>query len=88
MASSTWSTLVPSLAETRITSSRGMAEHVLELLDDHVGLGRGQVDLVDDRHDHEALRQREVDVGERLRLDALGGVDHQDGALAGLRGCG
>ena len=59
-------------------------EHVLELLDDHVRLRRGQVDLVDDGDDDEALREREVDVGERLGLDALGGVDDEDGALAGL----
>ena len=59
-------------------------EHVLELLDDHVGLGRRQVDLVDDRDDDQALREREVDVGERLGLDALGGVDDEDGALARL----
>ena len=32
----------------------------------------------------EALREREVDVGERLRLDALRGVDDEDRALAGL----
>ena len=30
-------------------------------------------------------RMREVDVGERLGLDALGGVDDEDGALAGLQ---
>ena len=29
--------------------------------------------------------QREVDVGERLGLDALGGVDDEDRALAGLQ---
>ena len=29
--------------------------------------------------------QREVDVGERLRLDALRGVDDEDRALAGLQ---
>ena len=32
----------------------------------------------------QALLEREVDVGERLRLDALRGVDHEDRALAGL----
>ena len=61
-------------------------EDVLELLHDDVGLGRGQVDLVDDRDDREALAQGEVDVGERLGLDALGGVDDEDRALARLEG--
>ena len=59
-------------------------QHVLQLLHDHVGLRRGQVDLVDDGHDDEALGEGEVHVGERLGLDALGGVDDEDGALAGL----
>src|SRR2546422_7450468 len=35
------------------------------------------------RHDGEVVVERQVDVGERLRLHALRGVDHQDGALAG-----
>ena len=34
---------------------------------------------------YQVLRQGEVDVGQRLRLDALRGVDDQDGALAGLQ---
>ena len=63
-------------------------EDVLELLDHELGLGRRQVDLVDDRDDRQILLEREVDVGDRLRLDALGGVDDEDRALARLRGCG
>ena len=47
-----------------------------------VGVGRRQVDLVHDRHDLELVLDREVGVGERLRLDALGRVDHEDRALA------
>jgi hypothetical protein len=46
-------------------------------------LGGRQVDLVEHRDDREVVLQREVQVGERLRLDALGGVDEQDRALAG-----
>ena len=63
----------------------GDREDVLQLLDDEVGLGRGQVDLVDDRDDHQVLAQGQVDVGQRLGLDPLGGVDHEDRALAGLQ---
>ena len=33
----------------------------------------------------EVLAQGEMDVGERLGLDALGGVDDEDRALAGLQ---
>ena len=36
----------------------------------------------------QVLREGEVDVGERLGLDALRGVDDEDRALAGLRGSG
>jgi hypothetical protein len=45
-----------------------------------------QVDLVDHRDDLQVRIQREEEVGERLRLDALGGVHHQDGALARRQG--
>ena len=59
------------------------ADHVLDLLLDLVGLGGGQVDLVEDRHDLVIGVERLIDVGERLRLDALAGVDHQQRAFAG-----
>ena len=48
-----------------------------------LGLGGGQVDLVDDRHDLMVVLDRLVDVGERLRLDALRRVDDQQRAFAG-----
>ena len=40
-----------------------------------------QVDLVDHRDHREILAQRQVDVGQRLRLDARRRVDHQERAL-------
>ena len=58
-------------------------DHVLDLLLHLFGLGRRQVDLVEDRHDLVIVVDRLIDVGERLRLDALGGVDHQQRAFAG-----
>ena len=45
-------------------------------------VGRGQVDLVQDREDLEVVLDGLVAVGERLGLDALAGVDEQDRALA------
>ena len=60
-------------------------QHVLELVHDRVGVGRRQVDLVEDRDEREVLAQGEMDVGERLGLDALGRVDDEDRALAGLQ---
>ena len=59
------------------------ADHVLDLSPDPIGLGSRQVDLVEDRDDLVVRVDREIDVGERLRLDPLGRVDHQDRALAG-----
>ena len=59
-------------------------EDVLQLLHHQVGLGGRQVDLVEDRDDRQALADGEVDVGQRLGLDALRGVHHEDRALAGL----
>ncbi len=58
-------------------------DHVLDLLLDLVGLGGRQIDLVEHRHDLVVVVERLIDVGERLRLDALAGVDHQQRALAG-----
>ncbi len=60
-------------------------QDVLELVHDRLGVGRRQVDLVQDGDEGQALAHREMDVGERLRFDALGGVDDEDGALAGLQ---
>ena len=58
-------------------------DHVLDLLLDRLRLGRRQIDLVEHRHDFVAGVDGVVDVGERLRLDALAGVHHQQRALAG-----
>ena len=63
---------------------RGRVEpdDVLDLPLAFVGLGAGQIDLVDDRNDLEVVLHREVGVRERLRLHALGGVDEEQRALA------
>ena len=58
-------------------------DHVLDLLLHLVGLGGRQVDLVEHRHDLVIVVDRLVDIGERLRLHALAGVDHKQRALAG-----
>ena len=47
-----------------------------------VGLRRRQIDLVDDRDDFEVVLDREIRVGQRLRLDALRRVDQQQRAFA------
>ena len=57
------------------------ADHVLDLLLDRFRLGRRQVDLVEHRHDLVAGIDGVIDIGERLRLDALAGIHHQQRAL-------
>ena len=59
------------------------ADDVLDLLLHLVGLGGRQVDLVQHRHDLEIGFDRLIGIGQRLRLDALGRVDQQQGTLAG-----
>ncbi len=51
-----------------------------------LGVGGGQVDLVEHRDDRQVAVQRQVEVGQRLGLDALRGVDQQHRALAGGQG--
>ena len=58
-------------------------DHVLDLLAHAVGLRGGEVDLVQDRHHLVVVVERLIDVGERLRLDPLRGIDHEQRALAG-----
>jgi hypothetical protein len=59
------------------------ADDVRDLLGVPLRLGGREVDLVEHRDDREVVLQRQVEVGERLGLDALGGVDQQDRTLAG-----
>ena len=61
----------------------GQADHILDLLLDPLRLGRRQVDLVQHRDDLVMGVDGLIDVGQRLRFDALAGVDHQQTALAG-----
>ena len=57
-------------------------DQVHDLLRALLGLGAGQIDLVEDRDDLETGVHREKEVAQRLRLDALRRVHHQDRALA------
>ena len=60
----------------------GDAEHVLDLHRVAVGVGGREVDLVERGDDLEVVLERQVAVGQRLGLDALGGVDDEHHALA------
>ena len=83
MASSTWSILRPVLALIGTASEASMPDHILDLLLDPLGLGGGQVDLVEDRHDLQPGIDRLIDIGQGLGLDALAGIHHQQRAFAG-----
>lgn len=66
--------------------ARGVqADHGLDLLANAIGLGRGEIDLVDDRNDFEIVVQCKVGIGEGLGFYALAGVHYQQRALAGLQ---
>ena len=58
------------------------AEDVLDLGGEAVGVGGGEVDLVERGDDRQIVLEGEVAVGEGLRLDALGGVDDEHDPLA------
>ena len=55
---------------------------ILDLGLDALGLGTGKVDLIDERDDLKVGVHGHHGVSHRLRLDALGGVDHEHGAFA------
>ena len=80
-ASRICSTLRPVLADTATASSAGQADGFLDHLLGARDVGRGQVDLVDDGDDLEAVRDGKVSIGEGLGFDALACVDHQQRAF-------
>ena len=73
----------PALGAGQHRVARVEADDFLDLRLDPLRLGCGKVDLVDDRHDLVVVLDRLVDVGQRLRLDALRCIDHQQRAFAG-----
>ena len=81
-ASSSSGTPSPVFAEIAQDVVGGDAEHPLDLGRVAVGLGGGQVDLVEAGDDLEVVLERQVAVGQRLGLDALRRVDDEDHALA------
>ena len=73
----------PSFALARIGVDAVEADDLFDLAPRLFGLRARQIDLVDDGDDLEVVLDGEVGVGERLRLDALRGIDEQQRALAG-----
>ena len=59
------------------------ADNVLDLLLDALGLGGGEIDLVENRNDFVVIVDGLIDVRQRLRLDALARIDDEERSLAG-----
>ena len=59
------------------------AEELYNLVLHLVGLGRVEVALVDDGNNLQVIVDGHIQVGDGLRLNALRGVDYEQGALAG-----
>ena len=64
------------------------ADDILDLGAHLLHVGAGQIDLVDDRDDLQVCIHSEVGVCQRLCLDALRGVHHQQRAVAGVEAAG
>ncbi len=64
------------------------ADDLLDLGHHPLRFRRRQVDLVEHRQDLQALLDGGIAVGHALGLDPLGGVHHQQRALAGGQGAG
>ena len=62
------------------------AEILLDLQGDLFRFGGGEIDLVDHRDDLEIVFHGQIEIGQGLRLDPLGGVDEEQGAFAGGEG--
>ncbi len=66
-------------------SSAGKPIRVFDFLGDRIGAGRGKIDLVDDRDDLKVLVERQIHIGERLRLDPLTGIHDEHRTFARLQ---
>ena len=85
MASSISWMPMPCLALTSTASLASRPITLFDLLANALGLRRRQIDLVDDRNDFQIVMQRQIGIGERLRLHALRRVHHQQRAFARLQ---
>ncbi len=61
-------------------------DQIHNLLSDHFGVRGVQIHFVQHRHNFQIVLQRQVKVADGLGLDALGGVDDEQGPLAGRDG--
>ena len=64
------------------------ADYIFDFQSDLVWLRARKIHLIDDRDNLEVVVQRHVDICERLRLNALGGIDHKNRTVAGCERTG
>ena len=64
------------------------AEILFDLISDTFDIGRRQVDFIDDGNDFQIAFHCEIEIGQRLGLDSLTGVDQQQGAFTGSQRTG
>ena len=70
MASRTSATPVASSSPKHSMASNGIeAQILIDLFPHPIGVGGGQVDLVDDRNELEVVFERQIEVGNGLRFD-------------------
>ena len=77
---------LPRLGRDRQHVLGRVAEQMGDLERGALRVGLGQVDLVGHRDDLEVVLDRQVGVGQRLRLDPLRRIDDEQGAFASLQG--
>src|SRR5262249_62390320 len=58
-------------------------DDLLDLLPHPLRVRAWEIDLVDHRQEFQSMIQSEISIGERLGLDPLGRVDHQNGSFTG-----
>lgn len=59
------------------------ADDLFDLVDHHLRLGLGQIDLVQDRQHFQILFDGRIAVGHGLGFHALGCIHHQQGPFTG-----
>ena len=59
------------------------ADNLFNLFSDAFRFGSGQIDFVEHRDNFQVVFEGEVDVGQGLGLNPLGGIDHQQRSFAG-----
>lgn len=80
--------LIPFLAEIRGASSARSPDHIFHLMGYPFRVGSRKINFIEHRQYLQIVFQSQIGVGQSLRLNSLGGIHNQDGALTGGKGTG